>query len=41
VSVGLRPNFTPLGFGIGPAPRRALGDAAAFELGRDAKHGNA
>src|ERR1700730_11503265 len=36
---GLAAEFDALGFRIGPAPRRALGDASAFELRRDAKHG--
>ena len=35
----LTPEFDAFGFRIGPAPRRALGDAAAFELRRNAKHG--
>jgi hypothetical protein len=35
----LAAEFDALGFGAGPTPRRALGNATAFELGRDAKHG--
>jgi hypothetical protein len=35
----LRPNLPPLAFCVGTAPRRALGDAAALELGGDAEHG--
>jgi hypothetical protein len=33
----LATEFDAFGFGVGPAPRRALGDAAAFALRRDAK----
>ena len=35
----LASEFDALGFGAGPAPRRALDDASAFQLRRDAKHG--
>jgi hypothetical protein len=36
---GLAAEFDAFGLGVGPAPRRALGDAAAFELRGNAKHG--
>jgi hypothetical protein len=35
----LAAEFDALGFRIDPAPRRALGDAAAFKLRCDAEHG--
>ena len=36
---GLASEFDAFGFRIGPAPCRALGDAAAFEFRGNAKHG--
>jgi hypothetical protein len=35
----LAPKFDAFGFCIGPAPCRALGNAAAFKLRGNAKHG--